>query len=54
MTRSRPVPTADIHLGTAEPQLDARTLDTDLVTVGIGCNDYCAFSNLIDTLSHGS
>lgn len=36
-------------LGTAAPQFDALTPDTDLVTVGIGGNDFGVFGSIIDT-----
>lgn len=49
MTQAQPVPTADLHFATAEPQFDALTLDTDLVTIGIGGNDYSVFGSLIAT-----
>ena len=36
-------------LGTFPPQFSALTLDTDLVTVGIGGNDFGVFGNIIST-----
>ena len=36
-------------LGTAAPQFDALTPDTDLVTLGIGGNDFGVFGSIIDT-----
>ncbi|MQA25210.1 MAG: SGNH/GDSL hydrolase family protein [Micromonosporaceae bacterium] len=36
-----------IPLGTNEPQFDALRADTDLVTVGIGGNDFGTFGNLV-------
>ncbi|MDX3000297.1 SGNH/GDSL hydrolase family protein [Kribbella solani] len=36
-------------LGTAAPQFNALTPDTDLVTVGIGGNDFGVFGSIIDT-----
>ncbi|MBO0890721.1 MAG: SGNH/GDSL hydrolase family protein [Acidothermales bacterium] len=46
MTQSQSVP-----LGSNGPQFDALTADTDLVTLGIGGNDFDLFSSLIDTCS---
>ncbi|GAB2585327.1 SGNH/GDSL hydrolase family protein [Kribbella endophytica] len=36
-------------LGVAAPQFDALTADTDLVTLGIGGNDFGVFGRIIDT-----
>ncbi len=38
-----------VRTGTRPPQLDALTADTDLVTVGIGGNDFGLFSTLVGT-----
>lgn len=46
MTQSQSVP-----LGSNKPQFDALTADTDLVTLGIGGNDFSLFGSLIDTCS---
>ena len=40
--------------GPVDPQLDALTADTDLVTVGLGGNDGNLFQNLIQSCSEGS
>jgi lysophospholipase L1-like esterase len=40
---------SDIPLSTQSPQFDALTLDTDLVTIGIGGNDYGVFGCLVGT-----
>ncbi|MGK3202599.1 SGNH/GDSL hydrolase family protein [Amycolatopsis sp. MEPSY49] len=45
MTRPQSVP----FNGTNAPQLDALRVDTDLVTVGIGGNDYGVFGSLTST-----
>lgn len=47
LTQSQPTPTADLHLSTEAPQLNAVTLDTDLVTLGMGGNDYGVFGSII-------
>lgn len=46
MTQSQSVP-----LGSNGPQFDALKADTDLVTLGIGGNDFSLFSSMIDTCS---
>ncbi|HEX6445277.1 MAG TPA: SGNH/GDSL hydrolase family protein [Streptosporangiales bacterium] len=46
MTQSQSVP-----LGSNGPQFDALKADTDLVTLGIGGNDFNLFGSLIDTCS---
>ena len=38
-----------VPLGTNRPQLDRLTPDTDLVTLGIGGNDFGTFGKLVDT-----
>jgi len=45
MTRPQSVPVG----GTNSPQLDALRIDTDLVTLGIGGNDYGIFGSLTST-----
>ncbi len=45
MTRPQKVPFG----GTNAPQLDALRLDTDLVTLGIGGNDFDVFGSLVST-----
>jgi lysophospholipase L1-like esterase len=45
MTRPQQVP----FNGTNAPQLDALRTDTDLVTLGIGANDYGVFGSLVST-----
>ncbi|AKU18698.1 GDSL family lipase [Luteipulveratus mongoliensis] len=47
LTQPQPTPTADLNLANQAPQLDALTLDTDLVTVGLGGNDYSVFGNMV-------
>ncbi|WP_109505412.1 SGNH/GDSL hydrolase family protein [Nocardioides speluncae] len=47
LTQSQPTPTADLHFTTQAPQLEALTLDTDLVTLGMGGNDYTVFGSVI-------
>ena len=49
MTQPQTVPSTSIDLGTEPPQFDALTLDTDLVTIGIGGNDYGVFGSLVGT-----
>ncbi|WP_084628387.1 SGNH/GDSL hydrolase family protein [Amycolatopsis nigrescens] len=49
MTGPQPVPTASFALGSAAPQFDALTPETDLVTVGIGGNDSGVFGELVGT-----
>jgi lysophospholipase L1-like esterase len=49
MTAARVTPSPDIPLSTQSPQFDAPTLDTDLVTIGIGGNDYSVFGSLVGT-----
>ncbi|MGH3659660.1 MAG: GDSL-type esterase/lipase family protein, partial [Micromonosporaceae bacterium] len=44
MTSEQSVP-----LGTNQPQFDALSADTDLVSVGIGGNDFGTFGNLVDS-----
>ncbi|WP_158880705.1 SGNH/GDSL hydrolase family protein [Amycolatopsis anabasis] len=40
-----------VFLGTNPPQFSALRADTDLVTLGIGGNDYGVFASLVDTCS---
>lgn len=47
LTQPQPTPTADLHFATQAPQLNALTLDTDLVTLGMGGNDYGVFGSVI-------
>ncbi|WP_405060513.1 SGNH/GDSL hydrolase family protein [Kribbella sp. NBC_01505] len=47
MTQPQTVPDASIPLTTEPPQFDALTLDTDLVTIGIGGNDAGVFGHLV-------
>ncbi|GAA3578002.1 SGNH/GDSL hydrolase family protein [Amycolatopsis ultiminotia] len=49
MTRPQVTPSPDIPLSSQPAQFDALTLDTDLVTIGIGGNDYGVFGDLIGT-----
>ncbi|WP_370949359.1 SGNH/GDSL hydrolase family protein [Amycolatopsis sp. cg5] len=49
MTERQTVPSASIPLTWEYPQFDALTLDTDLITIGIGGNDYSVFGSLIGT-----
>lgn len=49
LTRSQPTPTADLHLATQPPQVEALTPDTDLVTLGMGGNDYSVFGSIVST-----
>lgn len=39
----------DLAVGSNPPQFDALTADTDLVTVGIGGNDFSVFGDIIST-----
>lgn len=43
----QPTPTPELNLASQSPQLDAVTLDTDLVTLGMGGNDYGVFGSII-------
>lgn len=45
--QSQPTPSVDIHFSTQDPQLYALTPDTDLVTLGMGGNDYSVFGSVI-------
>lgn len=47
LTLPQPTPTPELNLASQSPQLDAITLDTDLVTLGMGGNDYGVFGSLI-------
>jgi lysophospholipase L1-like esterase len=47
LTQSQPTPSPEYNMATQSPQLDALTLDTDLVTLGMGGNDYSVFGSLI-------
>ena len=49
MTQSQQVPSASIDFASEAPQFDALSLDTDLVTIGIGGNDYGVFGSLVGT-----
>jgi lysophospholipase L1-like esterase len=49
MTQSQEVPSPSIDLASEPPQFDALSLDTDLVTIGIGGNDYGVFGSLVGT-----
>ncbi len=49
MTQPQEVPSTSIDLASEPPQFDALSLDTDLVTVGIGGNDYGVFGSLVGT-----
>ncbi|MFI9455137.1 SGNH/GDSL hydrolase family protein [Amycolatopsis sp. NPDC052450] len=49
MTKPQTVPSPSLALASAPPQFDALTLDTDLVTIGIGGNDYGVFGSLVGT-----
>jgi lysophospholipase L1-like esterase len=49
MTTSQVTPSPDIPLSTQSSQFDALTPDTDLVTIGIGGNDYSVFGSLVGT-----
>ncbi|MGH4000707.1 MAG: GDSL-type esterase/lipase family protein, partial [Pseudonocardiaceae bacterium] len=42
----QPTPTPELNLASQSPQLDAVTLDTDLVTLGMGGNDYGVFGSV--------
>ncbi|MFI5626166.1 SGNH/GDSL hydrolase family protein [Nocardioides sp. NPDC051685] len=52
LTQPQPTPTPEVNLATQQPQLDALTLDTDLVTLGLGGNDYGVFGSLIGCGEH--
>lgn len=47
LTQPQPTPTPELNLASQSPQLDAVTLDTDLVTLGMGGNDYGVFGSII-------
>jgi lysophospholipase L1-like esterase len=49
MTHSQVTPSPSIPLSTQSAQFDSLSLDTDLVTVGIGGNDYSVFGSLVGT-----
>ncbi|MFI5609191.1 SGNH/GDSL hydrolase family protein [Amycolatopsis sp. NPDC051903] len=49
MTQPQVTPAPSIPLATQSPQFDALSLDTDLVTIGIGGNDYGVFGDLVGT-----
>jgi lysophospholipase L1-like esterase len=49
MTHSQVTPTPGIPLSTQPAQFDSLSPDTDLVTVGIGGNDYSVFGSLVGT-----
>ncbi|HVK22863.1 MAG TPA: SGNH/GDSL hydrolase family protein [Actinokineospora sp.] len=49
MTASQVTPSPDVPMSTQPPQFDALRLDTDLVTIGIGGNDYSVFGTLTGT-----
>ncbi|ANN19280.1 GDSL family lipase [Amycolatopsis orientalis] len=49
MTKPQTVPSPSLALGSVPPQFEALTLDTDLVTIGIGGNDYGVFGSLVYT-----
>jgi hypothetical protein len=49
MTQPQPVPSTSIDLTSEAPQFDGLSLDTDLVTIGIGGNDYGVFGSLVGT-----
>jgi hypothetical protein len=49
MTQPQPVPSESIDFTSESPQFDALSLDTDLVTIGIGGNDYGVFGSLVGT-----
>ncbi|AKU15604.1 SGNH/GDSL hydrolase family protein [Luteipulveratus mongoliensis] len=49
LTQSQPIPTPDAPQGTAAPQANALKSDTDLVTLGMGGNDYSVFGSLVGT-----
>ncbi|MEV6238183.1 SGNH/GDSL hydrolase family protein [Lentzea sp. NPDC051838] len=49
MTQSQTTPSTDIPLTSQPPQFEALRLDTDLITIGIGGNDFSVFGSLIST-----
>jgi lysophospholipase L1-like esterase len=49
MTLRQTVPSTDLPITYENPQFDALTLDTDLVTIGIGGNDASVFGSLVYT-----
>ncbi|WP_436501095.1 SGNH/GDSL hydrolase family protein [Actinokineospora sp. HUAS TT18] len=49
MAQPQVTPSPDIPMSTQSPQFDALSLDTDLITIGIGGNDYSVFGSLVGT-----
>lgn len=47
MEEGQIAPSPDVPLVTEDPQFDSLTLDTDLITIGIGGNDDHVFGNLV-------
>lgn len=46
-TQPQPTPSASLKLATQRPQVESLSADTDLVTIGIGGNDYSLFSTVV-------